>query len=167
MGIESRFCRSLLIDAHLYAADDIRDLFRKRWLVEQDIRALNSNLGIDVLRCQTPEMVRQEIGVARLAYHLIRQTMLQAVPQADFSPRELSFTHAMQTLASSWPLLPVLSPAAQARQIAAALKGLCQQRVGRRPDRVEPHAMKRRPKPHEYLTKSRAEARAELLLPKV
>ena len=156
-----------LIDADLYPADDIRDLFRKRWLVEQDIRALKCNLGIDVLRCQTPEMVRKEIWVALLAYNLIRQTMLQAALRADLSPRDLSFTHALQTVASSWQLMPVLSPAGQAAQIDAALGGLCQLLVGRRPDRIEPRAVKRRPKPHDYLTKPRAEARAELLRPKV
>jgi hypothetical protein len=152
-----------LADADKYTADDIRDLFRKRWLVEQDIRALKSNLGIDVLRCQTPEMVRKEIWVALLAYNLIRQTMLQAALQADLSPRDLSFTHALQTIASSWVLMPVVNSAGQTAQIAAALKGLSQQRVGRRPDRVEPRAVKRRPKPHDLLTKPRSEARAELL----
>jgi hypothetical protein len=155
-----------LIDADAYAGDDIRDLFRKRWLVEQDIRALKCNLGIDVLRCQTPEMVRKEIWAALLAYNLIRQTMLQAALQADLSPRDVSFTHALQSIASSWQLMPVLNSAAQAAQIAAAWKGLSQQLVGRRPDRVEPRAVKRRPKPHDYLTKPRAEARAELLRPK-
>jgi Transposase DDE domain len=152
-----------LVDADKYTADDIRDLFRKRWLVEQDIRALKSNLGIDVLRCQTPEMVRKELWVALLAYNLIRQTMLQAALQADLSPRDLSFTHALQTIASSWMLMPVLNPAGQAAQIAAALKGLSQQRVARRPDRVEPRAVKRRPKPHDLLTKPRSQARAELM----
>ena len=141
----------------------LRDLFRKRWLVEQDIRALKSNLGIDVLRCQTPEMVRKELWAALLAYNLIRQTMLQAALRADLSPRDLSFTHALQTIASSWVLMPVLNPAGQAAQIAAALKGLAQQRVGRRPDRVEPRAVKRRPKPHDLLTKPRSQARANLM----
>jgi hypothetical protein len=152
-----------LTDGDTYKADDLRDLFRKRWLVEQDIRAFKSNLGADILRCQTPEMVRKEIWVALLAYNLIRQTMLQAALRADLSPRDLSFTHALQTVASSWQLMPVLSPAAQAAQIAAALGGLCRPLVGRRPDRIEPRAVKRRPKPHDYLTKPRAEARAELL----
>ena len=163
---ESIVVVTTLIDAEEYTADDIRDLFRKRWLVEQDIRALKCNLGIDVLRGQTPEMVRKEIWAALLAYNLIRQTMLQAALQADLSPRDLSFTHALQTVASSWQLMPVLNSAAQAAQIAAALKGLSQQLVGRRPDRVEPRAIKRRPKPHDYLTKPRAEARAELMEPK-
>ena len=106
-------------------------------------------------------------AITRLAYNLIRQTMLQAALRADLSPRDVSFTHALQTVASSWQLMPVLSPAGQAAQIDAALGGLCQLLVGRRPDRIEPRAVKRRPKPHDYLTKPRAEARAELLRPKV
>jgi hypothetical protein len=155
-----------LIDADAYTGDDIRDLFRKRWLVEPDIRALKSTLGMDVLRCETPEMVRKEIWVALLAYNLIRQTMLQAAVQAELAPRDLSFTHALQTVAASWQLMPVLSTDGRAAQIAAALDGLKRPLVGRRPNRVEPRAVKRRPKPHDLLTKPRAEARAELLQPK-
>ena len=37
------------------------------------------------------------------------------------------------------------------------------QLIGNRPNRVEPRAVKRRPKPHKLLTKPRAEARAELM----
>jgi putative transposase len=159
---ESFVVVTTLTDDKTYTADDIRDLFRKRWLVEQDIRAFKSTLGIDVLRCETPEMVRKEIWVALLAYNLIRQTMLQAALKADLVPRDLSFTHALQTVAASWQLMPVLSTAGQAAQIAAALDGLKRPLVGRRPNRIEPRAVKRRPKPHDLLTKPRAEARAEL-----
>jgi putative transposase len=160
---ESFVVVTTLADDKTYTTDEIRDLFRKRWLVEQDIRAIKSTLGLDVLRCETPEMVRKEIWAGLLAYNLIRQTMLQAALQADLAPRDLSFTHALQTVAASWQLMPVLSAAAQGAQIAAALDGLERPLVGRRPNRVEPRAIKRRPKPHDLLTKPRAEARAELL----
>jgi hypothetical protein len=152
-----------LIDAEKYTADDIRELFRERWLVELDIRALKCTLGIDVVRCQTPEMVRKEIWCALLAYNLIRQTMLQAAREAGLSPRDLSFTHALQTIAAAWAVMALLSPARQEALVAAALKGLRQPLVGRRPDRIEPRAIKRRPKPHYRLMKPRTEARKELL----
>lgn len=152
-----------LIEAETYPAEDIGDLFRKRWLAELDIRALKSTLGMDVLRCQTPEMVRKEIWTALLAYNLIRQAMLQAALQAGLSPRDLSFAHALQTIAASWMSMALLSPARQEALIAAALKGLRRPLVGRRPDRIEPRAIKRRPKPHDLLTRPRAEARDELL----
>ncbi|MCX7424148.1 MAG: hypothetical protein NTW96_00690 [Planctomycetia bacterium] len=43
------------------------------------------------------------------------------------------------------------------------LKNLAGHRVGHRPDRVEPRAVERRPKPHPLLTKPRAEARLDPL----
>ena len=49
-------------------------------------------------------------------------------------------------------------------RLAVALwEAVVSHRVGDRPDRCEPRAVKRRPKPLRYLTKPRAEARAELL----
>ncbi len=47
--------------------------------------------------------------------------------------------------------------------IAIALRHLAAHRVGNRPDRIEPRAIKRRPKPHKLLTKPRKEAREALI----
>ena len=47
--------------------------------------------------------------------------------------------------------------------IDAAWVSLATHVVGNRPGRIEPRAVKRRPKPHDLLTKPRAQARAELL----
>ena len=161
--IDSFVVVTTLVNAQAYTADDIRELFRERWLVELDIRALKCSLGIDVVRCQTPEMVRKEIWCALLAYNLIRQTMLQAAREAGLSPRDLSFTHALQMVAASWGVMALLPSDRQEALIAAALKELRRPLVGRRPDRIEPRAIKRRPKPHYRLMKPRAQARAELL----
>lgn len=49
------------------------------------------------------------------------------------------------------------------RLVDAALTKLAGHVVGNRPNRVEPRAIKRRPKEHRLLTKPRAQARAELL----
>ncbi len=54
-------------------------------------------MGLDVLRCKTPEMVRKEVLVGVLMYNLIRQTILQAAQEDDVSPRHLSFTAALIT----------------------------------------------------------------------
>ena len=53
--------------------------------------------------------------------------------------------------------------AAAVRLIEAARANLAGHLVGNRPGRVEPRAVKRRPKPHDLLTKPRDQARAELL----
>lgn len=160
---ESFVVVTTLLDAETYTAADVGELYRKRWLAELDIRVIKSTLGFDVLRCRTPEMARKELWTALLAYNLIRQAMLQAAEQAGCSPRELSFAHALQTVAASWGVLVLLGEEAQVVLIDAELAGLAELRIGDRPDRVEPRAIKRRPKPHKLLTKPRAEARAELL----
>ena len=151
-----------LTDATQYTKDDLAQLYQKRWLAELDLRALKCSLGMDVLRCKSPQMVGKEIWVCLLAYNLIRRAMLQAASQSNLSPRQLSFTAAMQKIASCWITL-LLSEEIRAMMIAIHLRGLLAHRVGDRPDRVEPRAVKRRPKPHKLLTKPRAQARAELL----
>jgi hypothetical protein len=132
-------------------------------LVELDIEAIKITLGMDVLRCQTPEMVRKEIWTCLLAYNLIRKTMLQAAQRNKVSPRQLSFATAVQTVAASWMVLPIASRTSADALVIAQIDSLAEQRVGDRPNRVEPRAVKRRPKPHRLLTKPRKEAQAELL----
>lgn len=152
-----------LTDADAYTKADLAELYHQRWLVELDIRALKVTLGMDVLRCKSPEMVRREIWTCLLAYNLIRQTMLEAAVASACSPRQLSFTAALQKIAASWITVCVADEATLVLLVATHLEHLSGHRVGNRPNRVEPRAVKRRPKPHKLLTKPRAEARAELL----
>jgi len=128
-----------------------------------DIRAAKITLDMDVLRCKTPEMVRRELWTHLLAYNLIRRTILQSAQASGLSPRELSFTVAMQAVAASWAIAALDDSRTLTLLVDAHLANLAGHRVGHRPNRVEPRAVKRRPKPHRLLTKPRAEARAELL----
>jgi len=105
----------------------------------------------------------QEMWTCLLAYNLIRKALLEAAYETDRSPRELSFTTAMQTIAASLGTLAGVDEELAARLIAAQIASLTEQIVGDRPNRVEPRAVKRRWKPIALLTKPRAEARAELL----
>jgi hypothetical protein len=152
-----------LTDVEKYTKENVAELYHKRWLAELDIRALKISLGMDVLRCRTPAMVRKEIWTCLLAYNLIRQSMLASALAAKLSPRQLSFTAAMQKIAASWATLAVCEAALLVSLIAVALRHLATNRVGHRPDRIEPRAIKRRPKPHKLLTTPRAEARTTLL----
>jgi putative transposase len=161
--VESFLVVTTLTDADEYPREEIAELYRRRWLAELDLRAIKCNLGMDVLRCKTPEMVRKEIWTCLLAYNLIRRTMLQAAHEANLSPRELSFTTAMQTVAASWETLAWADEGLLTQLIAAQLTSLAEQTVGHRPNRVEPRAVKRRPQPLALLTKPRNEARADLL----
>jgi putative transposase len=152
-----------LTDAEEYTKDDIAELYHRRWLVELDIRAMKVTLGMDVLRCQSAEMVRREIWTCLLAYNLIRQTMLEAALKSARSPRELSFTAALQKIAAAWAVLSVCDDTLRVQLIEVQLSDIADNVIGDRPDRVEPHAIKRRPKPHKLLTEPRPAARAKLV----
>jgi len=152
-----------LTDVREYSREEIALLYRRRWLAELDIRAIKVTMGMDVLRCKSPAMVRSEIWTCLLAYNLIRKAMLEAAYESGLAPRELSFATAMQTVAASLEMLACADGELPARLIAAQLSSLAEQIVGDRPNRVEPRAVKRRPQPLALLTKPRSEARAELL----
>jgi hypothetical protein len=152
-----------LQDARCYTRSDIAELYRKRWLAELDLRAVKDNLGLDILRCKSPAMVRKELWTGLLAYNLLRQVIAQSAAGHGVSPRRVSFTAAMQKVAAAWCLLPSCEQELAARLIAVHLQQLARHEVGHRPNRIEPRAVKRRPKPHDLLMKPRAEARAALL----
>lgn len=161
--VESLVVVTTLLDGQQYPPDQIASLYRKRWLVELDINALKTTLGMDVLRGHKPEMVRKEVRDCLLAYNLIRKTMLQSALSAGRSPRTMSFTAALQMVAASYTQIGPAPAEQSQRLIEGALKELPGPRVGNRPNRVEPRAVRRRPNSHPLLMKPRDEARAELL----
>ena len=66
-----------LVDVDAYMKEDIAELYHHRWRVELDIRSIKQTLKMDVLTCQTPEMVRKEIWTHLLGYNLVRKVMAQ------------------------------------------------------------------------------------------
>ncbi len=137
----------------------LKALYRQRWHVELDLRNIKSTLGMEMLSCRTPEMVQKEIWIHLLAYNLIRLLMAQAALLADILPRQLSFKHTLQ-LWTAWCRHG--SASYDERQLATLFILIAQQRVGERSGRIEPRAVKRRPKPFPLLTKPRLIAREEV-----
>ncbi len=78
------------------AKKTLKTLFHSRWNVELDLRNIKTTLGMEHLRCKTPEMAIKELWVYLLAYNLIRMLMVQAALLADRIPRQLSFKHTVQ-----------------------------------------------------------------------
>ena len=148
-----------LLEANEYRKADLAELYRRRWDAELHLRSLKTVLHMDVLRCKTPAMVRKEIWAHLLAYNLVRKVMAQAAQKHHVKPHTISFKATLQTLkAFALPLLTFPRGALQA-VIATMLKAIARHQVGNRPDRLEPRALKRRPKPYDLLTKPRKEAR--------
>lgn len=141
--------------------DELKSLYRQRWHVELDLRALKSTLGMDRLSCKTPAMASKELWVYLLAYNLIRRMMAQAARAAQIAPRCLSFKHTLQ-LWAAWHRQGIDPDDHENASLLLVL--IAQRRVGNRPGRIEPRAVKRRPKPYPLLTKPRTIAQETVRL---
>jgi hypothetical protein len=134
--------------------DALKALYRRRWHAELDLRCLKTTLGMETLSCRTPAMAMKELRVYMLAYNLVRGLMLRAALHVGIEPRQLSFKHTVQ-LWLAWPG----SHRCGHRNEEALLVLVAQRQVGKRPGRIEPRALKRRPKPYSLLMKPRKVAR--------
>ena len=152
-----------LLDAGSYSKHEIAQLFLQRWNIELDFRSIKDVLGMDVLRCQTPEMVRKEIWMHLLAYNLIRGAMVDAAEMHGKVPRRLSFKGALQTMTAFQDALRWATPIDRVALAREMLKAISGHEVGDRFGRVEPRANKRRPKPQRYLMEPRRQARKALM----
>ena len=141
-----------------YPKAALKTLYQSRWQVELDIRHIKETLGMNTLSCKTPEMAVKEVWVYLLAYNLLRLMMGQSALMADIRPRTISFKHCLQ-IWLAWSEQGVLR---DARQLDQLFLLMAQQRVGNRPGRAEPRAVKRRPKAFPLLTKPRDQAREDV-----
>jgi putative transposase len=151
-----------LLDPKLYSKADVASLYRQRWHAELNLRSIKIALGMDVLRCKTPDMVRKEIGMTLAAYNLVRALMVRAAKEHDQVPCRLSFKGALQSLLGFAEKLSESSAKKRDWLWGIVLEGIANDEVGNRPDRIEPRARKRRPKPYPLLTKPRKHAREAL-----
>jgi hypothetical protein len=135
-----------ILDASI-GGGQIGELYENRWSGEVDIRSIKSTMKMDILRCKTPEMVEKEIWAHLLAYNLLRTVMAVAASENDMEPREISFKGAKQALTAFAPKLEAARPERRAGLVDEMLKAVAYHRVGNRPGRWEPRALKRRPKP--------------------
>jgi hypothetical protein len=151
-----------LLDAKKYPKTAIAPFYQQRWHIELDIRAIKTHMGMELLRCKTPEMVEKEIAVHVLAYNIIRGNLAQAASLHDKIPRQLGFRSAVQLVIQATKQLIVLTGDLLNNALQALFKAIASTSVGLQKRKNQPRAIKRRPKPYPLLTIPRREACATL-----
>lgn len=153
-----------LIDADAYTKEDLAQLYGFRWNSELDIRSIKQPLGLDHVRCKSPEMVRRELWTTLLGYNLIRTTAAAAALLHDKHPRQISFTGTCQYVLSSWMLFAsgVIDPSRVLAHCRVLLWQISQCEVANRPGRLEPRVLKRRRHRYKLMQQPRAALRAHL-----
>ena len=161
--IGSRILVTTLTDARMVSAMEIDALYGRRWQVEVDLRSIKAEMGMDILRTRTPAMIDKEIAVYLLAYNLICALMVRAAAGVGLKARALSFKGSMQLYLAFEQQLRFAAGVCVSAMTAHLLGGISVLRLPVRPGRIEPHAIKRRPKNHQLLTVPRDVARAAIL----
>jgi hypothetical protein len=154
---QSFYIITTLVDAGKYTADALADLYLQRWNVELFFRDIKTTMGMDVLRCKTPEMVEKEVVMHFIAYNCIRMLMYEAAEEKGMDPNRLSFKGTIQALRQWEPHLNYarISKRKRAQVISRLYDAIAENEVPFRPDRSEPRCVKRRPKPYQLLSKAR------------
>jgi hypothetical protein len=143
-----------LLEAQAYPDDEIAALYARRWSVELFFRDIKATLGLDVLRCLSPELIEKEAWLHAIAYNLVRALMIEAAWKHGVELERLSFKGTVDTLRQWAPLFT--SPGVRANTaLRELLRIIAADTVPLRPKRSEPRATKRRPKAYQWLTRPR------------
>ncbi|WP_292789408.1 IS4 family transposase [Nostoc sp. NMS7] len=151
-----------ILDKATYSTLEIVGLYGKRWDVELDLRHIKTTLGMDILRCKTPSMIRKEIHVYLLAYNLLRSLMWSAGTIYSTPPNRLSLQGTRHHLINFIPKLLAATSQKCLQIYRTLLKVIAHKAVPERPGRSEPRVRKRRPKIYPLMTKPRHELRKQL-----
>lgn len=148
-----------LLDPIQYPAKEIADLYFKRWDVELFFRDIKITMGMDVLRCQSPEMIKKEILMNFIAYNCVRRLMYEAAEKAMVPVRKISFKGSLQAIRNWSPHFNIekLSNAGKSKLLYDLYDAVTGLPLLQRHGRSEPRCRKRRPKAYQLLTKPRHE----------
>lgn len=145
-----------LLDPELYPAQELMELYARRWRLELCLRDLKTTLGMEQLRCQTPDMAEKELLAYVVAHNLIRCVIAQAIATYQVDLQRVSFKGALDALRQySNAISQARNHGLRDQLWEDLLLNLARDLVPYRPHRLEPRKLKRRPKNFGWLTKPR------------
>lgn len=145
-----------LLDSVQYPPEALAQLYFRRWAMELTLRNLKSTLQMDQLSCKNPENLAREIRMHFLVHNLVRRLMLEAARRHRVPLERVSFAGSLATARRyGEALLQTRSQRQRQHLIEEIFAILAADLVPDRPDRREPRAVKRRPKPYPLLTRHR------------
>jgi hypothetical protein len=147
-----------LSEAKLYPADQLAELYYRRWSIELFFRDVKTTMHMEVLRTKSPGMIEKELLMHAIAYNAIRALILESAGAHQQELGRISFKGAVDLLRQWLPQAAAYHD--QPRKLAGwheeLLEAMASVQNPRRPGRREPRARKRRPKNYQLLTKPRS-----------
>jgi len=148
---------STLLDSEIYTAEDLAELYEKRWGIEVRFRDIKTTMNMGELKGKTPEMVRKEIVMMAIGYNLIRSLINQALAQDNSITYErVSVAGTLSQIRQQIHNFKGLAPGELRLMRKLFLESLIDSPVPDRPGRSEPRAVKRRRRKYKLLTQKRS-----------
>lgn len=145
-----------LLDPVAYPAEELIALYLRRWNLELALRHLKTTMGMEQLRCKTPDMAEKEVLAYLVGYNLIRCLMAEAVALAGVEMERGSFKGTVDAVRQYTLAIEGASSKRMRRELwDQMVVNIARDLVPSRPGRREPRAVKRRPKPYPLLNKPR------------
>lgn len=144
-----------LLDPAAFPAISLAELFRQRWQAELNFRHIKTTMGMEVLRCQSPSMIKRELAMHLIAYNLVRSLIFEAAVRHRRPIAQLSFKGSVDLLRHTTWLFLATPTSRHPRFRRLLLRLIAQDTLPLRPNRVQPRVVKRRPKPYQLLSKPR------------
>jgi hypothetical protein len=145
-----------LLEAKPYPARELAALYLRRWRIELCLRDLKTTMGMEQLRCKTPDMAEKELLAYLVAHNLIRCVMAEAVARYPVELERVSFKGSVDALRQYHDGLAQAHNRKTRRLLwEDLLLNLVRDLVRHRPNRTEPRAVKRRPKAYPLLNQPR------------
>lgn len=146
-----------------YPKKELAKIYKRRWEIEINLKSIKETMNMDMLSCKTPDMVKKEIGIHFLAYNFIRVIIAEACKKHDALPWQVSFKGTIQLLSEFMPHFLNSTESMNKILYTELLRLIVKNKVGNRPGRVEPRAVKQRPKPFPRLKRSRTIEKKRLI----
>ena len=113
-------------------------------------------MGMEPLRCKSPDMAQKELLAYLVAHNLIRCLIAEAVARYQVDLERVSFKGSVDALRQYSQAIATARNQKMRHQLwEDLLLNLARDLVRHRPNRQEPRAVKRRPKPYPLLNQPR------------
>lgn len=152
-----------LLDAKAYPKTKLAELYGLRWQIETNFDHLKTTLAMEMLKAQSPAMVRKEIYAHLIAYNLLRYLAWQAAKATGQDPLRLSIQGIRQSFNQFRTLLAHAGRHRGPIYTALLLDMVALTAVLDRPNRYEPRRIKRRPKAFPFLCEPRTVMKQRLI----
>lgn len=146
-----------LLDTSRYPAEEVANLYARRWEIELKLRDIKTTLGMERFTVKSPAMACKTLWMMMIAYNLTRCLMQQAAAEAGKPLAHMSFKGILDHLVASRDFFSVhrAKPRLLAARQADLIETCANKVLPIRPFRREPRALKRRPKNYPLLTQDR------------